>query len=262
MVIGIEKFKEAFADYVDNYVIIGGTACDFVLRDTTMRPRATDDINMILIVEKMTPEFGTAFWNFIKEGEYSNGQRKRGEDKTPVYELYRFENPKGGYPVKIELLSRHSDLLGEPSSGFHIEPIPFEEEVSSLSAIMMDDDFYELTIENSFIEDGLRIASPAALICLKAKAFLNLRTEKAAGRIVNSKDIKKHRNDVLKLIATASFPEPIIVSLSVRNSIEQYAAAITEMLPSKSLEDALDRNSDDIVAFIEVLKGSFIVQEL
>lgn len=25
---GLEKFREAFADYTENYVIIGGTACE------------------------------------------------------------------------------------------------------------------------------------------------------------------------------------------------------------------------------------------
>lgn len=34
MVVGLNKFKEAFADFKDNYVIIGGTACDIVLSDT------------------------------------------------------------------------------------------------------------------------------------------------------------------------------------------------------------------------------------
>ena len=38
MVVGLDKFKEAFADFKDNYVIIGGTACDIVLSDTDMRP--------------------------------------------------------------------------------------------------------------------------------------------------------------------------------------------------------------------------------
>ncbi len=258
MVIGIEKFKEAFRDFTDNYVIIGGTACTFVLRDTDMRPRATDDIDMILIVEKMTPEFGVAFWNFIKEGNYRNGKRKRGEDKAPTYEMYRFKNPKEGYPVKIELLSRHFNLLGEPS-GFHLEPIPFEDKISSLSAIMMDDDYYELTIQNSFVEDGLRIASPIALICLKVKAYLNLTADKANGKQINTKDINKHKIDVLKLIATASVPEPVIVPLPVFECIQQYADAITVILSSqsRSLEDALERSSDDIASFIEVLKESF-----
>jgi hypothetical protein len=44
MVKGLEKFKEFFAGFEDNYVIIGGIACDIALRDTDMRPRATDDI--------------------------------------------------------------------------------------------------------------------------------------------------------------------------------------------------------------------------
>lgn len=61
MVTGIDKFKEAFAQYADNYVIIGGTACDIVLQGTDMRPRATSDIDMIIIVERMTPEFAAAF---------------------------------------------------------------------------------------------------------------------------------------------------------------------------------------------------------
>ena len=68
----------------------------------------------------------------------------------PVYELYRFENGHDGYPAKIELLSRHSDLLGEPS-GFHLEPIPAGEDISSLSAIMMDEAYYNLTVGNSYV---------------------------------------------------------------------------------------------------------------
>ena len=75
MVKGLEKFKEHFAGFEDNYVIIGGTACDITLRDTDMRPRATDDIDMILVIEKMTPEFARQFWNFIALGEYKSCER-------------------------------------------------------------------------------------------------------------------------------------------------------------------------------------------
>ena len=160
MVKGIEKFREAFSVFSENYVIIGGTACDAVLSKTMVEPRATVDIDMILVVEKMTAEFANAFWQFVKEGQYRNGKRKRGEGKAPAYELYRFEDGKPGFPAKVELLSRHSDLLGEPS-GFHLEPIPTGEDVSSLSAIMMDEEYYELTVNNSYVEDGLRYASHA-----------------------------------------------------------------------------------------------------
>ena len=57
MVGGLEKFREAFADFSDNFGIIGGTACDEVLAGTAMRPRPTLDIDIIVIVENMTADF-------------------------------------------------------------------------------------------------------------------------------------------------------------------------------------------------------------
>lgn len=259
MVVGLDKFREAFAAFTDNYVIIGGTACDIALSDTDMRPRATDDIDMILVVEKISKEFGEIFWQFICDGEYKAGKRKK-NDKTTTYTLYRFTTEKAGYPVQIELLSRHSDVLGDPS-GFHIEPIPLPEDLSSLSAIMMDEDYYELTVENSIVEDNLRIATPVALICLKARAYLNLLLEQAAGRQVNTKDIRKHKTDVLKLIATASISEPVAIPKAVFDSVMEYALSIESELPSKSLQDALERDSETIQVFVDTLKESFIIKE-
>lgn len=259
MVKGIEKFRESFSAFADNYVIIGGTACDAVLSKTMVEPRATVDIDMILVVEKMTAEFANAFWQFVKDGQYKSGKRKRGEDKAPAYELYRFEDGGPGFPVKIELLSKHSNLLGEPS-GFHLEPIPIGEGVSSLSAIMMDEEYYKLTVDNSYVEEGLRYASHYALVCLKAKAYLNLLAEREAGRMVNTKDIKKHRNDVLKLVAGADFSETMTVTPPVWNAIQAFVTHIEEELAtsSKSLRDALGRTEEQIKVYLDILRNSFI----
>lgn len=259
MVAGLDKFREAFAGFSDNYVIIGGTACDIVLSGTDMKPRATDDIDMVLIVDNVTKEYGEAFWQFIRDGEFKAGKRKRDDDAS-VYTLYRFTTEKEGYPVKIELLARHADVLGEPS-GFHIEPIPLTDDLSSLSAIMLDNDYYELTVANSAIQDDLRAATPIALIGLKAKAYLNLLAEKASGKQVNSKDIKKHKTDVLKLIATASIPEPVAVPQSIYDSIMEYADKIEGELPSQALQDALERDNEAIQTFVDTLKESFIIKE-
>jgi hypothetical protein len=125
---------------------------------------------------------------------------------------------------------------------------------------MMDDENYELTVANSEEQDGLRIATPAALICLKARAYLNLLQDKANGKQVNTKDIKKHKTDVLKLIATASIPEPIAVSQYVYDSVMEYVSAIEKELPSQSLQDALDRDAEAIQAYLDALKGTFIVK--
>ena len=62
---GLDKFRETLSRYNRNFVIIGGSACDVMLPGTLMVPRATLDIDMVLIVENMTSEFGTAFWNLV-----------------------------------------------------------------------------------------------------------------------------------------------------------------------------------------------------
>ena len=48
MVKGLETFRKAMVPYKEHFVIIGGTACDIRLTGTTMIPRATDDIDIIV----------------------------------------------------------------------------------------------------------------------------------------------------------------------------------------------------------------------
>ena len=67
MIKGLDAFKEYFRDFNDQYVIIGGAACDIVFEDSDLSFRATKDIDMVLIVEALTPEFGQRFWDFIEE---------------------------------------------------------------------------------------------------------------------------------------------------------------------------------------------------
>ena len=122
---------------------------------------------------------------------------------------------------------------------------------------MMDNDYYELTVQNTFMDDGLRFASPIALICLKIKAYLNLLAERESGKQVNTKDIKKHRNDVLKLSATVSYVEPFVVPTPISDAIQQYIELIHQSLPNQSLEAALNRSSEDIQIFLDVLSDLF-----
>ena len=162
----------------------------------------------------------------------------------------------------IELLSRHPDILGEPK-GLTIEPLPVNEETSSLSAIIMDDDFYHFTIQHSKLTNGIRHADSAALIALKARAYLNLLQDKANGKHVNSKDIKKHRSDVLKnvVIMEASeitAPEPIVAC------IKEFVSSIRTDWDklSEPLARALDQNSSFIEALLEQLDELFTTEQL
>lgn len=257
MVGGLEKFREAFADFSDNFVIIGGTACDEVLAGTAMRPRPTLDIDIIIIVENMTSDFANAFWQFISAGGYRPGVRKN-DDNTPKYVLYSFDNGAVGYPVKIELLSRHNEIF---TNAAHTEPLPIDGEVSSLSAIILDEPYYRLTVNNSFVSNGLRYASPVALAALKARAYLNLLAEKESGHHVNTKDILKHRNDVLKLVATMVPGENTEVNQEVIDTVNEFSEQLLASLPNQSLSDAMRANEETLRLYLETLPTFYIAAE-
>ena len=68
MVGGLNKFKDYFSEYKEQYVLIGGAACDIVMEDFDSSFRVTKDLDIVLIVEALTPEFGRAFWKFVNDG--------------------------------------------------------------------------------------------------------------------------------------------------------------------------------------------------
>lgn len=70
MVTGLDKFAEHFGDYSDRYVLIGGAAAWLVLGEAGVDPRATRDLDIVLCIEALDPEFAEAFWKFAKEGGY------------------------------------------------------------------------------------------------------------------------------------------------------------------------------------------------
>ncbi len=255
---GLDKFREAFADFSDNYVIIGGTACNITMRETVVRARATHDIDMIVIVENMTEAFANCFWQFVREAGYRPEKRRQDAGEPVKYELYRFVDGRAGYPEMIELLSRHPDALGEPK-GLIIEPLPTDEEVSSLSAIIMDDDFYYFTIEHSRLTDGVRHADSAALIALKARAYLNLVADKAAGKHVNTKDIKKHRSDVLKNVVIMEDSQ-IEVPRTIAACVSDFVASIRNDWDelAEPLAKSLGEDTDFVHELLNQLENLYI----
>ena len=72
MVSGFTKFKERFQGFANQYVIIGGTACDLIMENEELPFRATKDVDIVLIVESITAEFGRQFWEYVKEAGYEH----------------------------------------------------------------------------------------------------------------------------------------------------------------------------------------------
>ena len=76
---GISIFREYFHHFKEQYTIIGGVACSLLMEEAGFPFRQTVDIDMVLIVEALTPEFAKAFWDFIQVGEYQIKRRSNGQ---------------------------------------------------------------------------------------------------------------------------------------------------------------------------------------
>ena len=103
MVRGLDIFQERFAAYVDQYVLIGGTAASLTMEEAGLEFRATKDLDIVLHVEALTPAFGEAFWKFDEDGGYEI--RHASDTGKPIF--YRFKKPADArYPEMLELFAR------------------------------------------------------------------------------------------------------------------------------------------------------------
>jgi hypothetical protein len=100
---GLDIFRTWFAEYSRSYILIGGTAASLAMAEAGLEFRATKDLDVVLLVEALTPAFGGAFWEFIQSGGYEIRQSSGGGKPT----LYRFRKPAdSNFPMMIELFSR------------------------------------------------------------------------------------------------------------------------------------------------------------
>lgn len=72
MVKGLDLFRDWFAGYSEQYVLIGGTAATLAMQGAGLSFRGTKDLDVVLHVEALSPEFGKTFWEFIQAGGYEN----------------------------------------------------------------------------------------------------------------------------------------------------------------------------------------------
>ncbi len=155
MVIGLSTFQRFFEDYTDNYILIGGSACDINLAQQELAFRATRDLDIVLCIETRDAQFINTFRDFIRAGKYAIGEKSTGKKQ-----FYRFKDPATpDFPYMLELFSRRPDVL-KISDDSLLTPIPADDETSSLSAILLNDDYYEFIHDNRSIIDGLSVVLP------------------------------------------------------------------------------------------------------
>lgn len=228
MVEGWDTFRKYLAEFPDSYVIIGGTAMQHALDNAPKNPRITTDIDMVLVVDVLDDAFMGAFWTMITDGEYASHQNVEGEKK----QYWRFKEPQAaGFPAEIEIFSGKLDLPFPLMPGAKFTPVPANGDVPSLSAILMDQDYYDFLNANHSIRDDVKLANNNALICLKAKAWLDLRERKKKGENIDRRKISKHKNDVFRLVVLLTPDTIIAVPNSIKADLVNFANEVANELP-------------------------------
>ncbi len=217
MVIGIQKFREYFSGHEDKYALIGGAACDLIFDAVGLPFRATKDIDMVLCVEVVDRSFGEQFSAFLEAGGYKAREQSEGGKQ-----FFRFHKPDDkAFPYMIELFSRKPEMLNLPED-IAISRIPVEEEVVSLSAVLLEDDYFHALQSARRIVSGVTILDEALLIPFKVRAFLDLGDRVAGGGSVDGKHIKKHRNDVFRLLQLLPYDAAIEIAETIRTDLRRF----------------------------------------
>lgn len=226
MVNGLDVFRRHFADCSDSYILIGGGACEINMLRYSAAFRATRDLDIVLCMEARRSGFIKAFWDFIKSGGYATGEKMDGPRQ-----FYRFAKPANAdYPYMLELFSRKPDEL-TLAEGTQLTPIPPEDEASSLSAILLNEDYYGFITGHRLLIDRLPVVSIEALIVLKAKAWMDLSDRKARGENIDSRNISKHRNDIARLL-----PFVVETALKMPNTIQDEMSEFLSRYVNESID--------------------------
>lgn len=193
--------------------------------------RATKDIDVILLVENRFPEVAAAVWRLVKDGGYDCGWKS-----SEGVHFYRFVRPRiAGFPSMVELFSKAPSFIEEPD-GLTVVPLPAGDEASSLSAILLDDDYYAYMKSGRKTVDGVTVLDEVHLVPFKAKAFLDLSRRKADGERVDSSDVKKHKKDVFRLAQLFTPSTSSVLPDSIRDDMEEFCEAIrAEGVPLKQM---------------------------
>ncbi|WP_339489863.1 hypothetical protein [Pseudomonas rhizophila] len=197
MVVGVDRFREYFRDFQGSYVLIGGVAASIAMEELGEEFRLTKDLDIVLVVEALDRAFVGQFWKFIKDGGYAIRQNGDSDGDSPVF--YRFQNPEDkSFPVQVELFSRVPDGL-EHEEAARMTKVPVEEQAASLSAIILDDEYYAFLLDGVDHTQDISHIGADRLVPLKAHAWLNKKAQLEQGIPVDSRDIKKHFRDVIVL---------------------------------------------------------------
>jgi hypothetical protein len=218
---GLEIFRDHFSEHTHQYVLIGGAACTLIMEDAGLEFRSTKDLDIVLYIEALNLQFIQAFKEFVRKGGYKN---KHVRTEKEVF--YRFDSPTNThFPFMLELFSRR---MGANQFHFeeNIQRISTSDTMVSLSVILLDEDYYNLIHQGRIQVSGLSVVNAGCLIPLKARAWMDLKGKHIQGIKIDTRDIKKHKNDVFRLYQTLTLESRISLPHPIKKDMQNFLEAL------------------------------------
>jgi hypothetical protein len=241
---GLSHFAEYFAAYRSQYVLIGGVAAIFSLEKAARAGRPTKDLDIVVLANP-NRAFADRLREYVTLGGYAIES-----DGGDAARNYRFSKPaQPEFPVQIEIFST-LPLEFSLRDGQTIVPFSTSPGIKSLSAILMGADYFGFVKANVEAAGAIPLLNILALIPLKMRAFLDLEERREKGEAIDQRDIKKHRNDVLRLILALA-EERAELPASIRIDVDRFF----EHQQIAGIDRAMLKSIVGVSTTIEALKG-------
>ena len=131
----------------------------------------------------------------------------------------------------------------------YLTPIHIGDEIASLSAILLNDAYYKLLLNGKRVVDGYSVLDLEYIILFKIRAWLDFIQQIEAGELIDSRTLKKHKNDIFRLLINVSPLTKIEVEDEINKDIVQFLEKIRDYKPELkhigiemlTFEELLDR---------------------
>ena len=242
---GLNHFQDYCKDLDDHYVVVGGFAT-LMLLDSELENhgKATFDIDLVLLTTN-SMEMTQRIKEYVKEGEY-----KIQIGSKEQYQYYRFIEPqKKNFAKEIELFASNENSLGL-EDGQRVIPIDPGVGLYSLSAIMLDLEYFEMIKNNVEKKHRAPCTNVQATIMLKMSAFYDLKKR-------DDSKWKKHRRDILKLALLLTGEEKIQLVGRMEQDFDTFIEHLENDIDKKILKSIVDKLPVEKEQVIEILQIVF-----
>lgn len=243
--VGLSHFQNYCKDFDEHYVVVGGFATIMLLdRELEGHGKATYDIDLVLLTSNnlaMTQKIK----QYITEGKYTIQKGAKEQ-----YQYYRFVKPEvENFAKEIELFASNENDL-DLDENQRIIPIDPEEGLYSLSAIMLDPEYFAMIKQNVEKSTLAPCTNTQATIMLKMSAFYDLQER-------GDDKYKKHRRDILKLALLLTGEEKINLIGRMQNDFDTFVAHL-HTLDQKTISTIVDKLPVKKEEIIETLNQVYI----